>query len=116
MTALACPLPNADPLIKSSLVSKNVNIAGHRTSVRLEPAMWAALEEIVRRERATVHAICTAVAQNKSPASSVTAALRVFILQYYRAAATEDGHAKARHGNIFPFAITAQMIAPGRAI
>lgn len=112
MNAIALPRPEHDPLIASTLISKNVTIAGHRTSVRLEPAMWSALDEIVRRERATMHAICTAVAQHKNTSSSVTAAIRVFILQYFRAAATDEGHTRARHGNMFPFAITPQMIAP----
>ncbi|MEE8123006.1 MAG: hypothetical protein V3T93_02770, partial [Alphaproteobacteria bacterium] len=31
--------------------------------------------------------------------SSLTAALRVFIMLYFRTAATEEGHAEAGHGN-----------------
>ncbi|HEU0118665.1 MAG TPA: ribbon-helix-helix domain-containing protein, partial [Alphaproteobacteria bacterium] len=41
--------------VRSTLVSRNVTIAGHRTSVRLEPEMWSGLSEICRRERATLH-------------------------------------------------------------
>lgn len=59
--------------------------------------MWSALEEICIREGKTLHKICTEVDQRRA-ASSLTAALRVFILSYYRAAATEDGHADAGHG------------------
>jgi len=42
-------------------VSRNVTIAGHRTSIRLEADMWEALFEICRREGKTVHAICSVV-------------------------------------------------------
>ncbi len=86
----------------TSLVSRNVTIAGHRTSIRLEPDMWLALKEICRRERASMHEVCTTVAQHKQQNSSLTAAIRVFIMAYFRAAATDDGHQKAGHGNGAP--------------
>jgi predicted DNA-binding ribbon-helix-helix protein len=82
----------------STLVSRNVTISGHRTSVRLEPEMWSGLAEICRRERAKLHEICTSVAQRKHENTSLTAAIRVFVMAYFRAAATEDGHVKAGHG------------------
>ena len=81
----------------STLVSRNVTVAGHRTSMRLEPAMWDALVEVCRRERWNIHQICTSIDANRSE-SSLTAALRVFIMDYFRAAATEDGHVRAGHG------------------
>lgn len=83
---------------RSTLISRNVTICSHRTSVRLEPEMWNGLTEIRRRERATLHEICTAVAQSKNENASLTAAIRVFIMAYYRTAATEEGHTRAGHG------------------
>ena len=44
--------------IQSSLVSRNITIFGRRTSVRLEPEMWVALNDIANRERCSVHDIC----------------------------------------------------------
>jgi predicted DNA-binding ribbon-helix-helix protein len=82
---------------QSTLVSRNVTISGHRTSIRLEADMWEALFEICRREGKTVHAICSVV-DGQRIASRLTAALRVYIMAYYRAAATEVGHAHAGHG------------------
>lgn len=81
----------------SSLLSRNVTVAGRRTSVRLEPKMWDALSEICQRERLSTHDICTVIAARRS-ASTLTAALRVFVMDYFRAAATEDGHIRAGHG------------------
>jgi len=81
----------------SSLVSRNVTVAGHRTSMRLEPEMWDALSEICRRERLTIHDVCTAVDARRT-ASTLTAALRVFVMGYYRTACTEDGHIRVGHG------------------
>jgi predicted DNA-binding ribbon-helix-helix protein len=83
---------------QSTLISKNITVDGHRTSVRLEPAMWNSLVEICRRERASIHMICSAIAQHKPAETSLTAAIRVFIMSYFRAAATEEGHAKSGHG------------------
>jgi predicted DNA-binding ribbon-helix-helix protein len=81
------------------LISRNVTVRGRRTSMRLEASMWEALTEICRRERVRAADICTRVATAKSPALTLTAALRVFIANYFRDAATEDGHARAGHGH-----------------
>lgn len=84
---------------KSSLVSRNITIMGRRTSVRLEPEMWTALREISKRERCTIHDLCTLVSVRKNIDTSLTAAIRVFLMLYFRAATTEEGHVRAHHGN-----------------
>lgn len=83
----------------STLVNRNVFIGRHRTSVRLEPVMWDALAEICRREEVTLHEICGLI-DSRRQASSLTAAIRVFTLTYFRAAATEEGHASNGHGTL----------------
>lgn len=85
--------------IKSTLISRNVTILGRRTSVRLEPEMWRALREIATIEHCTVHEICSLIALRKNKNTSMTAAIRVFLMLYYRAASTEDGHLRAGHGS-----------------
>jgi predicted DNA-binding ribbon-helix-helix protein len=97
--------------MSSTLVSRNVTVAGHRTSMRLEPAMWDALGEISRRERQSIHDLCTVVDARRT-ASSLTAALRIFLVDYFRQAATEDGHLKAGHG--LPPARTIEPFPPRR--
>lgn len=79
------------------LVSGNVKVGGRRTSVRLEPALWDALREICRRERKSLHAIVTEIAARRIQ-STLTASIRVFLMCYFKAAATEDGHRRAGHG------------------
>lgn len=71
----------------SALLSKNVRIHERRTSVRLEPEMWRALNEIATAEGCSIHDLCGAVHDLKEPAASFTAALRVFLMEYYRSAA-----------------------------
>jgi predicted DNA-binding ribbon-helix-helix protein len=90
-----------DAPIDAGLVPRNVTVAGKRTSVRLEPETWDALHEIARRERVSVHDVCTIVSQRRTR-SSLTAALRVFVLGYFRAAATESGHLDVGHGVAAP--------------
>ena len=80
---------------------RNVTVSGRRTSIRLEPEMWNGVAEICRREGRTIHEICSMVEKYRRD-SSFTAHLRVFIMNYFRAAATEEGHADAGHGNHAP--------------
>lgn len=85
--------------IRSTLISKNITILGRRTSVRLEPEMWFALKDIAKRERCSVHEVCSLIQIRKNAMTSLTAAIRVFLMLYYRAATTEEGHQRAGHGN-----------------
>jgi len=84
----------------STLVNRNVHIRSRRTSLRLEPAMWDALEEICGREGMTEHELCTRI-DGLDIASSLTASVRVFIVTYFRGAATEKGHAGVGHGALY---------------
>ena len=90
----------ARPASGSTLANRNVRIGQRRTSLRLEPAMWDALDEICRREGLTRHQLCTRIDRH-GRASTLTAAVRVFVVGYYRAAATEDGHANIGHGTFY---------------
>jgi predicted DNA-binding ribbon-helix-helix protein len=94
---------DGDPAVgapaQSTLISGNVTVAGRRTSVRLEPPMWAALREVCARERKSLHALVTDIDRQRR-ASSLTAAIRVFLLGYFRSAASEDGHRRAGHGPV----------------
>jgi len=77
----------------SSLAIHNIVVGGHRTSVRLEPAMWDALQDITRRQHVTVHDLVTEIDRERSTAG-LTAAIRVYIVNFYRAAALPAGRAQ----------------------
>jgi predicted DNA-binding ribbon-helix-helix protein len=79
------------------LVNRNVMAGGGRTSMRLEPELWDALTEICRREGRDIHDLIRGVDSARAQGGR-TSAVRVFVLQYFRAAATEAGHAAAGHG------------------
>ena len=83
----------------SALISRNVTIRGRRTSLRLEQQVWDSLDEICRRERMSLHQLCSYVELLRKK-SSRTSAVRTFALIYFREAATEQGHGKAAHGKL----------------
>lgn len=83
----------------SNLVSRNIIVDGRRTSIRLEPAMWLALNRIAERENMTIHQIGTRIDRLRDASCGLTAAIRVFLLAYFQEAATEEGHARAGHGH-----------------
>jgi predicted DNA-binding ribbon-helix-helix protein len=84
----------------STLVSRNVVVNGRRTSLRLEPEMWEGLDEIAQRERLSVNDLVAFVDRQRD-AASLTSDVRVFVLGYFRAAATERGHMSAGHGILY---------------
>ncbi len=65
--------------------------------MRLEPEIWEALREICLRENKDLRELIRAV-EGATSAGGRTSAVRVHVLQYFRAAATRDGHVQAGHG------------------
>jgi predicted DNA-binding ribbon-helix-helix protein len=70
----------------STLVSRNVTVSGRRTSMRLEASMWDAFFDIAEREHTNLDNLCTRIDEQRQE-SSLTAAVRVFIMNYFRHAA-----------------------------
>ena len=85
-SALPRPTPRKRLSASSSLVIHNVVVAGHRTSVRLEPVMWEALQEIARQQDTNINQLVTEIGRRRN-SSSLTAAIRVYIVDFYRSAA-----------------------------
>lgn len=71
---------------------KNVTLGQRRTSVSLEEQVWNGLVEICRREDIGIDELCTEV-EKLRVGSSMSSALRVFLLTYFQsiAEALEDG-------------------------
>ncbi len=83
--------------MQSRLVNRNIIAARGRSSMRLEPEIWDALQEICKRERVALGDLVQRVEGNQ-PEGGRTSAVRVFAFQYFRVAATDEGHAAAGHG------------------
>ena len=90
----------------STLIIRNiVGQRGHRTTMRLEPEMWAALSEICQREKITMADLVCKV-DGTRVAGGRTSAIRVFAFNYFRQAATDEGHRLAGHQGSDPPAPT----------
>ena len=87
-SALPRRAPRRRATAPSSLVIRNIVVAGHRTSVRLEPTMWEALHEIARQRQTNLNELVTEIDRRRD-ASSLTAAIRVYIVDFYRSAAMQ---------------------------
>ena len=81
----------------SRLVNRNITSTTGRTSMRLEPEVWDALRDICLRERLDLRELLRRI-EGPGGEGGRTSAVRVYVLQYFRAAATEDGHRLAGHG------------------
>lgn len=84
-------------MTKAALISRNIKVSGKRTSMRLEEEMWSSLKDIASYEGCTVGQVCSLVAIEKRPELSLTAAIRVFLMLYYKRAMTEEGRLRS-HG------------------
>ena len=61
-----------------------MTLAGHRTSVALEPEFWAALETLALRRAQTLAGLVAAVDAAREPGRPLASALRVFALSSAR--------------------------------
>ncbi len=77
-------------------VKRSFSIAGHRTSISLEAPFWEALRDIARREDKPVAALVAEIDRQRG-ATNLSSAVRVWLFERYRTAATD----------------TARMGAPG---
>jgi predicted DNA-binding ribbon-helix-helix protein len=84
----------------SRLINRNVVVGRGRTSIRFEPELWDSLQEICRRERIGLGPLVRRIEQEAGPCGGRTSAVRVFVVNYFRTAATEEGHREAGHGGM----------------
>ena len=95
-TCRAVPRGDNSSKRRSALVKRSIKVRGCRTSIRLEPQILDMMAEVCRRESCTIEDVCCHVAGHGY--GSLASSLRVFILDYFHASATEGGHRNAGHG------------------
>ncbi len=64
----------------TSLIKRSFSLAGHRTSVALEPAFWDALERAAQASGGTLLGIVATVDAERGQEQSLASALRVWAL------------------------------------
>jgi len=73
------------------LRKRSFTLAGHRTSVALEPEFWAALEALAARRGATLSALISNTDAARGPTQPLASALRVMALEAASHSALTDG-------------------------
>jgi predicted DNA-binding ribbon-helix-helix protein len=70
--------------MKSSVLKRSIVIAGHKTSVSLEDAFWRGLKDIALTRRTAFSKLVAAINSERGN-SNLSSAIRVFVLDHYRA-------------------------------
>jgi predicted DNA-binding ribbon-helix-helix protein len=76
------------PTPSTNLVHRKVEFDGRRTSLRLEPEFWELLKEIAYERRVSQARLISVINQHKGKDIPLASALRVFVAQQYRDAAS----------------------------
>ena len=69
---------------------RSITIAGHRTSISLEAPFWEALAEIAAGRGTSVAALVAEVDRGRPDGTNLSAALRMFTLDWYRRPSERD--------------------------
>lgn len=93
----------------SSLRCQTVRVGSRRTSVRLEPEMWDALEAITHTTGLSLPMILKEIDLYRQQ-SSLTSAVRVFILNFFRAATFHPGETSRRWVEIAIHGVKLQLV------
>lgn len=73
----------ANRLKQSCLEKRSLRVSGVRTSIALEPAFWAVLEQIAKAERISVRELIDKiVATSKAKDRSLASCVRVYALVF----------------------------------
>ena len=75
------------------MVKRSVRIAGHATSVSLEPAFWEALGELAARRRLSLNALLAAIDAKRG--GNLSSAIRLFVLASCRRGELDAAAAEA---------------------
>lgn len=65
-------------------VKRSLTLGGHRTSVTLEDAFWAAFREIAAESGKGLNALASEIDAARDPDTGLATAIRLFVLETYR--------------------------------
>lgn len=73
----------------AKLLTRNVVIDGKRTTIRLESAIWDAVDDLCSRERISRHDLCSRVEAGRQGLNRAQA-IRAVVVNYFRFALQND--------------------------
>ena len=62
------------------LVKRAISLAGHRTSIALEPAFWAEVEKLAKDSGVSLAAFIRTIDDGRAPESNLASELRLAVL------------------------------------
>ena len=62
-------------------IKRSVTIAGHRTSISLEPPFWDTLKELACTEKTSVNELVRRIDTARDGKGSLSSAIRVYVLE-----------------------------------
>jgi predicted DNA-binding ribbon-helix-helix protein len=74
-------------------VKRSFTIRGHRTSISLEAPFWDALREAAASERLTLSGLIASIDSGRGQ-SGLSGAVRIWVLDYFRARASQPSPVK----------------------
>ena len=80
--------------MKSPVVKRSIVIAGHKTSVSLEDAFWKGLKDIAIARQITLSDLVASIDTERQH-GNLSSAIRLFVLDHYRAQSNADDRAAA---------------------
>ena len=99
------PRPRQDGYVvsdsgKSKLRTYNISVGNRRTTIKLAPEIYGAIEKIAEIEQCSPKDVFEFIAQKKEDHPALATAVSVFVIDYFMQAATQEGHSKAGHGSL----------------
>jgi predicted DNA-binding ribbon-helix-helix protein len=68
----------------SRILKRSIMIAGHGTSVSLEPEFWEGLKELAHHRRISLAQLVAGLDAERQEEGNLSSALRLAVLAYYR--------------------------------
>ncbi|MBA4802255.1 MAG: ribbon-helix-helix domain-containing protein [Euryhalocaulis sp.] len=65
----------------TTVEKRSLSIAGHRTSIALEPEFWAALDDAAAADGRSMAGLITEIDEGRDPEQGLASAVRVWLLK-----------------------------------
>jgi predicted DNA-binding ribbon-helix-helix protein len=75
-----------NPAMSTRPIKRSLTLHGHRTSVSLEAAFWEAFRAVAAERGVALNQLAAEIDDTRSGDEGLASAIRVFVLNHYRAA------------------------------
>ncbi|MEA2985199.1 MAG: hypothetical protein QOD94_1453 [Alphaproteobacteria bacterium] len=83
--------------MQSGVIKRSIVIGGHKTSVSLEDAFWHSLKDIGKDQHTTLSTLIAGI-DSRRPHNNLSSAIRLFVLDHYRAQLPDTAGDRAHGG------------------